>query len=316
MSKKTLYLLGILLTIIIGMYFYWRCCCNGAYNSAVVDDDSIEQTSFDSAPTLTETQTPTNNGFALNDADGDFNFTANDNFNFDPSSFTIRKPISAQLDGGINQLKAYLDGNATKSVDITGLYGSDEENASAYPNLGLARANAVKNYFSEKGISSSRMNTLGKQWDDWIPENNIYKGPITFGVSTADDNSNATEEAEIKALGDQIRANPLVLHFASGSNSINLTPEQRQKVADISKYLDKVEGANVSVVGHTDNTSSRVTNTRLGLERAVFAKNYLVNNGIPESKINTASKGPDEPVASNDTEEGRTQNRRTVVTIN
>lgn len=316
MSKKTLYLLGILLTITIGMYFYWKYCCNGTLDGAIVNDDTIEQVTSDDVPTLTETQTPTNNGFALSDASGDFSFKANENFEFDPSGFSIRKPVASQLDGGIDQLKAYLDENATKSVNITGLYGSDEDNASAYPNLGLARANAVKNYFSNKGISSSRMNTFGSQWDDWVPDNNIYKGPVTFDISTLDPNAKEAAAGELEKLGDKIRANPLVLHFASGSNSINLTAEQRQKVANISRYLDKVEGAAASIVGHTDNTGSRVTNTQLALDRAVFAKNYLVNNGISEAKISTSSKGPDEPIASNDTEEGRTQNRRTVVTIN
>ena len=58
MSKKTLYLLGILLTIMIGMYFYWKCCCNGVRDGAIVNDDSVEQVTSDHAPTLTETPRP------------------------------------------------------------------------------------------------------------------------------------------------------------------------------------------------------------------------------------------------------------------
>ena len=107
-----------------------------------------------------------------------------------------------------------------------------------------------------------------------------------------------------------------MLNFNTGQAAINLTPEQRQKVADISRYLDKVNDASCSVVGHTDNTGSRATNIQLGQERADFVKAYLTRNGILESKISATSQGPDSPIASNDTEEGRTKNRRTVVTLN
>jgi len=107
-----------------------------------------------------------------------------------------------------------------------------------------------------------------------------------------------------------------VLHFNTGQAAINLTAEQRQKIADISRYLDKVDGATCSVVGHTDNTGARATNIQLGQGRADFGKAYLVRNGIPDSKINASSKGPDEPIADNSTETGRAENRRTVITIN
>ena len=71
-----------------------------------------------------------------------------------------------------------------------------------------------------------------------------------------------------------------------------------------------------NIVGHTDNTGQRETNMRLGQERADFAKAYLMRNGIPENRINATSKGSDEPIASNATEEGKAKNRRTVITLN
>ena len=61
---------------------------------------------------------------------------------------------------------------------------------------------------------------------------------------------------------------------------------------------------------------SRTTNIKLGQERADFAKQYLINNGISDAKIKTSSQGPDSPIASNTTDEGRSKNRRTVVTLN
>ena len=314
MSKKTLYLLGILLTILIGTYFYWKLCCNDCCDGdALKAGDRTERTLSNEVDT--NTKVATSNAFALNDANGDFSFNANENFNFNASAYDALTPINAQVDVGIGKLQAYLDTNKNKTVAITGHYTSGESNNSAYPNLGLARANAVKNYFVSKGISSGQMNTFGKLTESLVPDGTIYKGPITYSISTSTDNTAKEEANNMKALRDNINANPLVLYFETAQASINLSATQRQKIADISKYLDKNPEGMISIVGHTDNTGSRTTNVRLGQERADFAKGYFVRNGIPEAKIITSSLGPDQPVATNATEEGRTKNRRTEVTI-
>jgi outer membrane protein OmpA-like peptidoglycan-associated protein len=81
-------------------------------------------------------------------------------------------------------------------------------------------------------------------------------------------------------------------------------------------YNHYVRTDKTALVGHSDNTGQRAANIVLGQQRADFAKSYLMRNGIPENKIIATSKGPDEPVASNATEEGKAQNRRTVITLN
>jgi len=138
---------------------------------------------------------------------------------------------------------------------------------------------------------------MGELMESMVPKENVYLGPISYGLSG--ESENAAEE--MKALFDKINANPLTLYFNTAEASISLNAEQRQKVADISRYLDKMEGATANVVG---------------LDRANFAKAYLMRNGISETKIKTSSKGQTAPIESNATEEGRSKNRRTVVTLN
>lgn len=312
MSKKATYLLGILLTIIVGTLLYCKLCCNCCDKAVIAEDNQEEVTPNDSDRTKIATTLP----FMVKDANGDFSFSINDNFNFNTSEFSIVKPLSENLNSGIDKLGNYLSNNSFKNINITGLYTSSEKNTSAFPNLGLARANAIKNYFISKGFSSKQMNLFGLLNDNLIPDGTLFKGPLNFNILTLDDTSSKDEGAKLKLLGDSIKANPLILHFATGQNAINLTSEQRQKVADIVRYLDKVEGSNSNVVGHTDNTGNRDANIGLGQERADFAKNYLVRNGLSENKIVATSKGPDQPIADNNTEEGKAKNRRTVVTIN
>ncbi|MEL6303587.1 MAG: OmpA family protein [Bacteroidota bacterium] len=304
MSKNTTYLLGILATIILGTLLYLNLCseCQGI----PIQEDSSSTLLEETAPSKPE---PSSFPFAFS-ADG-LEFTSQDNFNFNLSSPSFLMPLATTVGEGVEQLKTFLGENENMSINLTGLYRADEANPTAFPNLGLARANSVKNHLVISGISSSQINTSGKLEEALVPDDSILLGPITVDLAE----KSADESEALQALYDKIKAEPLILYFNTGEAAINLTPEQRQKVADISKYLDKASDGQCLIVGHTDNTGQRTTNIQLGKERADFAKAYLIRNGIMESKILTDSKGQDEPMVSNDTEEGRAKNRRTVVTL-
>ncbi|OIQ17715.1 OmpA family protein [Lacinutrix sp. MedPE-SW] len=311
MSKKTSYLLGILLTIIIGTLLYWFFCCKPCLEAQKVtlEPETIEAQT-------PEVKTATSNVFSVLDEKSSIRFTASDNFNFKASDFSILEPVSDGLKTQIERVTTYLTDNPNKMINITGHYTSEENNDTAFPNLGLARANAVKNYLVTTGLSTKLINTYGELNDSLVANDaNIFQGPVSYKINTLEANDTSFEE-DLKILRDNIKANPLILYFDSGAASINLTKEQRLKVSNMVRYLDKTDNASIQIIGHTDNTGSRETNIRLGKNRAEFAKTYLVKNGILPNKINTASKGPDEPIAENSTDEGKAKNRRVVVTIN
>jgi len=318
MSKKTGYLLGMLLTIIICMILAYIFCCNtGAFGSS---DTSTENTTVEKpdVDAVAATPTITSMPFNLKGPDGNFAFNSNDNFNFNVSNFGILTPLSTEVGTGIEKLKAYFDteGNENKKIDITGYYDEGEENPSAFSNLGLARANAVKNYFVEQGIGSDRINTYGELRESLVPDNDIYRGPVSYNIFTQAIEDKEAEEEQMNKVATAIKEEPLVLHFNHGEASVSLTDKQRLKIGNMNRYLDKVSGSTITIEGHTDSSGSDTTNNRLGKERAEFAKVYFVSNGIADSKIKTISKGEREPITSNNTEEGKSQNRRVVITIN
>ncbi len=301
MSKTTTNLLGIIITILAGTYFYITCCSECGTTQKV---EPVKEA------TVPVESNATSLPFAF--SDGDFTYSANDNFNFNTSSSAILMPVSQRVEEGIVSLKSFLNNNANKVINIDGYFTSDEENDTAFPNLGLARANSVKNYFVSQGIPSKVINTMGKLMDDFMPNGTVYQGPLGYSLGNRADDA----DVKLRQLYDKIKDNPIVLQFNTAEASINLSAEQQQKFADISRYLDKTDDAVTHVVGHTDNTGQRATNIALGQERADFAKAYLMRNGISENRINATSKGPDEPIASNNTEEGKAKNRRTIITIN
>ncbi|TDT42023.1 outer membrane protein OmpA-like peptidoglycan-associated protein [Maribacter spongiicola] len=302
MTKTTTYLLLMLITIVVGTFIFYNWCSECA--TPVTPTEPATEKVIVIEPSATSYPFAVDgNGFAYN---------TNDNYNFNISSHDILMPLSAELTKGVSGLQSHLESNGSNVINVTGYYTSEEENNTAFPNLGLARANSIKNDLASKGFSTAQINTQGKLMDEMTPKDGTYWGAASFGLEEI----SATEGDDLKALYDKIKADPLVLYFDSAEASIHLDAEQKQKIADISRYLDKVSDATSSVVGHTDATGQASTNMRLGQDRAEFAKNYLMQNGIAADKIIATSKGQTQPIATNATEEGRVKNRRTVITLN
>lgn len=315
MSKKSTYLLGIFLTIVLGTVLYWYLCCANCCNKQSCDTDKNKQDTPTKVSENTVNQSPTFFPFQIKDENGKQLITVDESINFKKSNFTILDSVSEGINSGIVGIKKYLDDNGDKRFNITGYYTADETNNSAFPNLGLARANSIKNHMVSQGVSSKVINIFGELKEDMVAdENNIFKGPLNFTVFTETEETAAQEEA-LKATCDAIKENPLMLYFETGAAAISLTPEQREKFANMAQCVDKLD-LKIQVVGHTDNTGSANANMALGQKRADFVKNYLVNNGILQENIQTSSKGQNQPIADNATEEGRAKNRRIEVTIN
>jgi OmpA-OmpF porin, OOP family len=305
MSKKLIYVLGILGTIAIGTWLYSFMCC-----PTCCQDNPVETKS----PAVLIDNAGMGDYNQFNLSGKDLNYSCHDNFRFLSNDFKNIQPINDSINNGIGLLKTYFDKNKDKLV-ITGYALNSEKNNSTYPNLALARANDLKNYFVSKGIASNRFELKGELRDTWKMSGDTILGNADFRIMQSEEV--ATEKIEDwAALKAKINANPLILYFNTGQAQINLTDEEKQKVADLSRYLDNVEGAKLNAVGHTDSAGNRETNIKLGLNRANFAKDYLAKNGIIGTKIEASSKGPDEPIADNKTANGKAKNRRTVVTLN
>jgi OmpA-OmpF porin, OOP family len=103
------------------------------------------------------------------------------------------------------------------------------------------------------------------------------------------------------------------LNFVSGSTE--LTPDSGRTVSDLAQVLKAYPTAQVQLSGHTDNTGNPQDNQTLSLNRANAVRTMLVSDGVAADRIATQGFGQERPIASNDTEEGRAQNRRTELTV-
>jgi OmpA-OmpF porin, OOP family len=113
--------------------------------------------------------------------------------------------------------------------------------------------------------------------------------------------------ASEQGLLDQTLANRTI-EFETGSAT--LAPEGKQILDQMSAVLAKMPNRTVDIIGHTDNSGSRASNIALSQARADAVKGYLVTKGIAPQQMTTTGVGPDQPIASNDTNDGRARNRR------
>jgi outer membrane protein OmpA-like peptidoglycan-associated protein len=94
-----------------------------------------------------------------------------------------------------------------------------------------------------------------------------------------------------------------------------LKPGAREKLAKVSGILLAYPTLHVTVEGHTDSVGGDDYNQKLSERRAQSVHDYLVQNGIPSANVDSAGYGKTRPVASNDTAEGRQQNRRVEMVV-
>jgi outer membrane protein OmpA-like peptidoglycan-associated protein len=111
----------------------------------------------------------------------------------------------------------------------------------------------------------------------------------------------------------------LVVTFESGLmfdfDSDQLRTEARKNLDNLAANLSSFGDSKLMLVGHTDAVGDAAYNQSLSQRRAIAVESYLVARGVPTTRMMAAGRGETEPIASNDTEPGRQQNRRVEIAV-
>ena len=99
------------------------------------------------------------------------------------------------------------------------------------------------------------------------------------------------------------------------TDSFRILPQSEPELERLTAFLKNNEKLKVEIQGHTDNTGTPERNQKLSELRARSVVDYLISKGIDAARLQFKGYGENVPVASNETEEGRTLNRRTTVQI-
>ena len=126
------------------------------------------------------------------------------------------------------------------------------------------------------------------------------------------------DETEVPALvarkaapGTEFALRSILFRTASSE----LSPEDRLALEGFARYLQRHLEFRIEIQGHTDNVGATSANLALSQERAQKVLEHLVTLGISRALMTAKGYGATRPVASNQTEEGRSRNRRTAFEI-
>ncbi len=186
-----------------------------------------------------------------------------------------------------------------ETFEIVGYYNSQEVNNTSYENLGVARANEVRKLFPE--IPDNRVKLTGKLVQKLPKDKNIAYESASFNYFI--DNSG------LKQVGNKV-----LIYFPYNSSQKKNTQKIEAYLDDVAKRVKK-SGKTVVLTGHTDSVGNDDYNYKLALKRANKIRNYLLAKGVPANKVKAMSKGEKEPIATNETPEGRDKNRRVELII-
>lgn len=128
----------------------------------------------------------------------------------------------------------------------------------------------------------------------------VYVSNIKVAKGVADTRNKLLTEGRFSTTG-----------ILFSTNSAEIKPESFPGLKEIADVLTTNPGIKVLIVGHTDHEGSEADNLQLSMKRSASVKKFLADHfGIDQSRLNTDGKGELQPVASNTTREGRSQNRR------
>ena len=119
----------------------------------------------------------------------------------------------------------------------------------------------------------------------------------------------SSDEAEVLTRGDELVIRLLGLQFASGSAEIR--PEHFSLLTKVRSVIREFPGAPVTIQGHTDSRGNDELNQSLSVRRAIAVREYLLaNTTMSADRIDAEGYGETQPIATNETPEGRSTNRR------
>lgn len=122
------------------------------------------------------------------------------------------------------------------------------------------------------------------------------------------------EGAKVERVGEGIK-----ITFDSGIlfevNKASVQMEAKNNLANLSEILNKYQDTNILIEGHTDATGSDEYNLELSRKRAQSVANEIAGNSVDPTRFTIMGYGESQPVASNDTDTGRAQNRRVELAI-
>jgi OOP family OmpA-OmpF porin len=322
-----------------GGSWYWVCKVKGHCGEGTTANES----SLDDETNMAEREP---NPFIVTYQSRPF-IQAPDNFRFSQSS------PEGEIPGGVktalDSMANYLMANPEIDVEITGQFSEGEDNPSGFSNLGLARADYLSQLLAQNGLDQERiiksyeildqekafanqdymigglkLRLLDRIGEGQLAANDSEDSITSEGntesdtPNTTDETTNAEEEdsdASNRRIAELATPTPRDLYFGFNSYNLAMDDELRDYISRSIQFLKQNEDKKLVLTGHTDDIGESASNIELGQNRAQTVKKFFEEFGLSSSQIQATSKGEAQPIADNDSEAGRSKNRRVEIRI-
>jgi outer membrane protein OmpA-like peptidoglycan-associated protein/outer membrane protein assembly factor BamB len=210
---------------------------------------------------------------------------------------------------------------ATRALETTTIRGEVRERDTDRPLAGTVETTTT---FGDGSVAFREQPFKGGSFEIEVPRAGetdlVVSSPgYTFETITLPDEE-AVDDLSLAGLevslsrargGEELRVDSI--HFETGK--ANLSAGSIPTLQKIHDMMRENPGIRIEIAGHTDSTGSKELNQRLSELRAESVASWLIQNGIPSTRITTKGFGESRPIADNATEEGRRRNRRTEIRI-
>lgn len=163
---------------------------------------------------------------------------------------------------------------------VGGLIGASSGNAAAGAAIGAAVGGVAG------GLIGNKMDKQAREIDQALPG------------------------ADVERVGEGIHLTLKEDSVLFDTGKASLTAKAKANLDKLLPVFNEYSDTNIEIFGYTDSTGSPEFNLTLSQKRAESVKNYLISKGLVASRFKTTGLGIEQPIATNDTPEGRSQNRR------
>ncbi|MEM6966371.1 MAG: OmpA family protein [Bacteroidota bacterium] len=241
--------------------------------------------------------------------------------------------IPMQTLASLKSVALYLTTNNNKTLTLTGWFGKNEINNSDFPNIGLARAEAIKNELVTYGVPTNNVKILSDSMDQILLTCGKIMGGVDFRFSEilasldSPSSSDSNNQEAVAAVAEEKEAptpkversfdprKTYMVFYEENTFKPEITEHIDAYFSTLAKYLADHPKDRILLMGHTDNSGKKDKHFNFGKYRARKLRDVLLDYGIAKRRIKTDSEGSSKPLESNKTKAGRYKNRRVEISI-
>ena len=184
--------------------------------------------------------------------------------------------------------------------------------------IGSATGHAGPGIAIGAGLGALSGALLGNTADQTENENRAVEDRITQNQALLDENKRLIDE--LRSRGADVRSTDrgVVINLPDilfEFDRANLTPEAKRTISEITDVILNVKDRSIAIEGHTDSVGTVVYNKQLSEKRAGNVASELQYRGIPRRQVTVRGFGEGAPIATNNSEMGRSRNRRVEIII-